>query len=397
MKKLTLFIVLLALIMAGCQNETTIPNMHRPADVEPTATYDWMAGESPVPNRRIGLTRVGVNVSYHAVSPKGIYFMQESQDPKGSYIWYTDHGSDKMIKLCGRPDCNHSNEDCNAYIYDGSLISYYGGYLYAIWGNMSDKDCKLIRMDPNGSNHITVLDFVEFAKKNGGDLVQCELITEGYLLFHTLAWKTKSDGSSQTTRAEAVEYYMYKLDGSRGEPIVKKTRGTLYNCGDVVLSLSLETKNGAEYSLCNTDFETDTATYLTDHPGVAGYYGEQQAYYFRDGAIRRLTYSTKEEEIMVDTGLEGDYFLFTFPDCMVLAYRGFEGGDPNFYFYNWAFELVDTVATGLGGNCGLQHLLIAETAERFILTTTYLGMPKYYINKAELGTDDVKLHKFQYS
>ncbi len=402
MKKRVLLIVLLilALLLAGCQNENIpplVPDGTRPPDIEPTATYDWMAGESPVPNRRIGLTRVGVNLFYHAVSPKGVYFMQEAQDPKDSYIWYTDHGSDQMIKLCGRADCNHNNEDCNAYVFGGSLISYYGGYLYAIWGNMSEDDCKLIRMEPDGSNHVTVLDFVEFAKENGGDFVQCEKITEGYLLFQTLAWKTVTNGSSQTTSAETVDYYLYKLDGSKGAPKEKTTRGMLYNCGDMVLSFDVDPESETGYSLWSTDLDTDTATFLTHHPGVPGYYDEEQGYYFRDGAICRLTYSTQEEEILVDTGLEEDYFLFVFPDCMVLARSGFEGGDQNLYIYNWAFELVDTVATGLGGNTGLQFSLIAETAERFILTTTYLGMPKYYINKAELGTGDVKLHKFNYT
>lgn len=140
MKKHVLLIVLMLLpaLVAGCQNESGLPEATRPEDVEPTATYDWMAGESPVPNRRIGLTRVGVNISYHTVSPKGVYFMQEAQDSKDSYIWYTDHGADQMVKLCGRPDCDHNNEDCNAYIFDGSLISYYGGYLYAVWESMSD-------------------------------------------------------------------------------------------------------------------------------------------------------------------------------------------------------------------------------------------------------------------
>lgn len=393
---LLIAVIIFSMLISGCQNNSGDPDLTRPEDIEPTASYDWMAGDSPVPNRRIGLARAGV-ISYHAVSPAGVYFMQEAQDPKGSYIWYTDHGSDQMIKLCGRPDCDHNNEDCNAYIYDGSLISYYGGYLYAVWGSMSDDDCKLIRMEPDGSNHVTVLDLVEFAKENGGDIAQCYEITEGYLLFHTLAWKTQTNGSSQTTSAEPVKSYLYKLDGSKGAPKEKRTRGTVYNCGDVVLSFDHDPESKTGISLWNTDLDTDTSTFLTHHPGVPGYYSEEQGYYFRDGAICRLTYSTQEEEIMVDTGLEGDYILCAFPDCMVLAYRGLEGGDQNLYIYNWAFELVDTVATGLGGNYGLHFLLISETAERFILTTANLGMPKYYINKSELGTGNVKLHEFIYT
>lgn len=42
-------------------------------------------------------------------------------------------------------------------------------------------------------------------------------------------------------------------------------------------------------------------------------------------------------------------------------------------------------------------MLIAETAERFFLTTGYLGMPKYYINKADFGSGNVEVHEFKYS
>ena len=130
MRKLTVFIVLMALMMAGCQSE---PATKMP-DVEPTATYDWMAGESPVPNERIGVHRSSLANGFQTVSPQGTYFLTEVDSARNCYILYADHGSDTFVKLCGRADCLHSDPDCNAYIYAGSFLSYYNGYLYAVSG-----------------------------------------------------------------------------------------------------------------------------------------------------------------------------------------------------------------------------------------------------------------------
>ncbi|MBQ7344911.1 MAG: hypothetical protein IJW45_02480 [Oscillospiraceae bacterium] len=402
MKKRISYVLFLLLIvfLLGCQNEQIQPDVTRPKETEPTATYDWMAGESPVENVRMGVTRVGVNKVYHAVSSTGVYFMGKESKSSDPYIWYVDNGTDTLVKLCGRPDCVHDSSDCNAYVYEGTLLSYYEGHLYAVSGSNSDEECKLLRMDPDGSNRVTALDLLSFAKENGGEWVTCEMITEGYLLFHTGIYEKEVNGTTQTLRPKELEYYLYKLDGSKGAPVIQKTSGALYNCGDVVLGLSLETRNGGEYgSLWKIDLEADTATYLTDHPGEPGCFGEEEGYYFRDGAICRLTYETQEEQIMVDTGLQGDYFLFTFPDMMVVASRGFELTDNHFYIYNWDFQLVDTIEI----DCeeyefyyGLQHMLIAETAERLILSDGLLGFPRYYIDKSDLGKGNVEIHEFKY-
>ena len=412
MKKHGLLIVLLilALLATGCQTETAqpqgsspnslvVPNATRPEDIEPTATYDWMAGESPVPNKRMGLQRAGINGLYYTLSPTGIYFI-DNPDSGGSFIRYADNGSDTFIKLCGRPDCNHGNENCNAYLNYGNALCYYGGYLYAVTGTGAiAPECKLIRMEPDGSNHVAVLDLREFAKAHGGDYVECNVFREGYCLFSVYDFKDMGGQFSGTW----IAYYLYKLDGSMEEPQnVMNVEGggmILYNCGTVCLTYRNDVQNGGEYgSYWNWDPETDTITYLTDHPGQPGWFGEDEAYYFKDGAICRLTYASQTEEKVVDTGLKGNYYLFAFPDCIAVACRDLsEATDNCLYIYNWAFELVETVEIGYSHSFGSAHLLIAETAERFILSDEPMGMPKYYINKAELGTGDVKLHKFSYT
>ena len=383
MRKLTVFIVLMALMMAGCQSEpaTKVP------DVEPVATYDWMAGESPVPNERVGVFRSSTTNYCQAVSPQGTYFLATAY-ATDCYILYADHGSDTFVKLCGRPDCTHSSPDCNAYVSNGKKLSFYNGYLYVAAGLMGGD--RLIRMDPDGSNHVTVLDLQKFAEDRGAEFANCLVITKGIVLFDLNTWAEEDGEFVEAYMAS----YMYKLDGSMAEPQKTKAEAApYYHCGDVFFSLSdSELVDGGD-SLWDWDPETDSLTYLTEYPRIPGYYGSEEAYYFRDGAVVRLTYATQTEETLIDTGLDGNYYVFCFPECMVLASRT-GGADDNLYIYNWAYELVDTVK-GPKSNDAMQRLLLAETAERFIFSDTWDGAPLYYINKSELGTGNAKLHSFK--
>lgn len=378
--------LILALLLGGCQNEPA----SKPKDIEPTATYDWMAGESPVPNERMGVLRSSLTTGLQTVSPKGIYFIVEADAARNSYILYADHGSDRFIKLCGRSDCSHSGADCNAYVYNGEKLSYYGGYLYVVSGDGGGD--RLIRMDPDGANHLTVLEFQKFADEHDADFAQCTLISKGICLVDLCNWVEVNGNYT----SEYVETYMYKLDGSMGEPqAVEIGAAVFYNCGDVFYSSADSIYGNDCKSIFNWNPETNTLTYLTEHPGVPGYFGEKEAYYFKDGAVRRVTYATQTEEIVIDTGLKGSYYAFSFPDCLVIASREMgKDTDNSLYIYNWAFELVDTVRVPNPYSGIPKSLLIGETAERFILSDTYDGLPLYYINKSELGTEDVKIHKF---
>lgn len=401
MKILRIFSVIvfaLSLFLSGCQSENVpiIQDSTRPPEPEPVITYDWMAGESPVPSQRSGMCRACVSTNEVAVSPSGMYYLPHVSGTNDSYIVYADHGSNMFIKLCGRADCSHNNSDCNAHLNDGTHLSYYGGYLYAVaGGRMVTERCELIRMNPDGSNRMTTLDLYAFAKNQGGDFATCELITDGICIFAVYRWK----GTGGTVTSSKMNYYFYKLDGSMKEPAdLESSTGILYSCGDVLLAYRGEVRHGGEYgSYWNWDPDANALTYLTDHPGQPGWFGEEHAYYFKDGAICRLTYETQTEEVLVDTGLEGKYYLFSFPDCMVLASRDdSDSADNNLYIYNWAHELVETVEINYDHTGRTQFVLLSETAERLILTDRFEGKPLYYINKSDFGTGQAEIHKFSY-
>ena len=398
-KRLFLFVLTGAMLLSGCLRD--IPS--KPQEEVDTFIYPWMAGESPVPERRVGLLRQGLINTPQAISPSGVYFMEQGGDSKGNFILYADHGSDTLIRLCGRADCSHSDEDCNAYLYRGSSLSYYNDHLYGVSGKLSEEACMLVRMNPDGSNHVAVLDILEFAREHGGDYVEWCGISDGILMFDVWHWvEDETYGEDPYKKAYCgtfLQSYYYRLDGSMRDPEEVNCNGLLLNdIPNGFLVWLEESKTGIkEGSFWSWDFDTNTGGYLTDYPGQFGWFDEKQVYYHWDGAICRRDNATGTETVMVETGLEGDYYLTAFPDCIVLTSLSAETtASKMIYIYNWAFELIDAVNIDYPHSSSINDLLICETAERFILSDNNKGNPLYYIEKSELGTGNVQIHEFQY-
>ncbi len=400
MKRMIALLLMAVLLLTGCQvgGEQPGSNDATTAPTEAQPLYDWMAAESPIPVRRSGLLRAGLNTVPFDVTNEGFYYIA---NPVGSdtnsYILYGDNNSDTVIKLCGRADCTHDTKDCNAYA--GSCchaISCWNGYLYAVIeesGNLGEESLKLYRMNVDGSERIVVLDLDQFALDNNLNFASYSLMTEGYLNFSIGHYEKQPDGSLQP---ESDEYYYFALDGSMAEPkILESEVGSLYSCGDVILSLGDAQNGGTHGGYYDWHPETDTATFLCDHPGQPG--GETEAYYFKNGGVYRLTYATGMEEKLFDTGLTGKYYAIILPDCIVVVSSDFEDlSDKNLYIYNWDYQLIDTIAITYPLMCFMVDMaIVAETAERIVLTNSTLGLPMYYIEKAELGTGNAKIHAFQ--
>ena len=403
MKRMIALLLMAVLLLTGGQvgGERPGSNDATTAPTEAQPLYDWMAAESPIPVRRSGLLRAGLNSVPFDVTNEGFYYIA---NPVGSdtnsYILYGDNNSDTVIKLCGRADCTHDTTDCNAYVGSTCFaISYWNGYLYAVYEeyveSIGNHNLILCRMNLDGSNRVVVRDLHQFALDNDLEYAHYSLMTDGYLKFSIGHYEKQPDGSLQP---ESDEYYYFALDGSMAEPkILESEVGSLYSCGDVILSLGDAQNGGTHGGYYDWHPETDTATFLCDHPGQPGWFGETEAYYFKNGGVYRLTYATGMEEKLFDTGLTGKYYATILPDCIIVASKEFDNpSDKNLYFYNWNYELVDTVGiTYPFMGYMVTDAIAAETAERIILTNSTLGRPMYYIEKSELGTGNVKIHSFK--
>lgn len=399
MKKLIALVLIAMLLLGGCGTNDLPDTTTAPTEAQPQ--YDWMAAESPIPVRRSGLLRAGLNTVPFDVTNDGFYYVSlRTNASPNSYILYSDNDSDIVIKLCGRADCTHDTKDCNAYVGETCFaISCWNGYLYAVYEeymeSIGNHNLILCRMNPDGSNRVVVRDLHQFALDNDLEFASYSLMTDGYLKFSIGHYEKQPDGSLQP---ETDEHYYFALDGSMAEPkMLESEVGSLYSCGDVILSLG-DAQHGAVYGgYYDWHPETDTATYLCDHPGQPGWFGETEAYYYKDGGVYRLTYATGTEEKLFDTGLTGKYYAIILPDCIIVANSDFQNlADKNLYIYSWDYKLVDTIAITYPLMCYMvDEAVVAETAERIILTNSTLGQPMYYIEKSELGTGNAKIHSFK--
>ena len=402
-KKLIALVLIAMLLLSGCGTDELPDTTTTPTEAQPQ--YDWMAAESPIPVRRSGLLRAGLNKTPYDVTNDGFYFISTARiESSYSYILYSDNSSDMVIKLCGRADCTHDTKDCNAYVGSTCFaISCWNGYLYAVYEeadvNMGH-NLTLYRMNLDGSDRIVVLDLHQFAQDKGvaqedqQEYAAYSLMTDGYLKFAIGHYEKQPDGSLHGVRDE---YYYFALDGSMKEPKILEAKvGSMYSCGDVILSLGDAQNSGTYGGYYDWHPETDTATFLCDHPGQPGWFGETEAYYYKNGGMYRLTYATGQEEKLFDTGLTGKYYAIILPDCIIIASSDFENpSDKNLYIYNWDYKLVDTIAITYPLMCYMvDEAVVAETAERIILTNSTLGLPLYYIEKSELGTGNAKFHAF---
>lgn len=368
------------------QETTSSPTDHQDTTIQTetvvSLTYDWTAGTSPIPDVRVGILEnaLGMTSNGFECTSSGAYFHADGLS--AGYILYVDHGSDAVVILCNRPDCTHDSYQCNAVIAEGVSVNYYDGHLYAVLGGTT-----LIRMDLDGSNRERLV------SASGIDLGTPQVgytapLVAGGCYFVGL---DHLDSEGRTVS----EIYYYKLDGSM-EAMEKCTGALLFN------------NDGEEYifnqlnGIAVWDPDTNEVTMKTEFLGY-GYYGAEEAYYIDQGIVYRLTYDTGEKEVLLDTGLEGGHYLHCFPDFFVISNfpteeELFSGTFPEqqiLRFYNWNFESIGEVELTYPGATDVTKTICGETPERIYLMDSYYCVPRYYINKADLGTGDIQIHELE--
>ena len=159
-------------------------------------------------------------INYLCVTDTTIYTYikpssQSDQSDQISRILYTDKGTGITLPLCGKPECRHNDENCNAYIANphGMFgMSIYDGKL--CWFNASANSIYSATLD--GANRETLCktptDFVTYASS------PCCLFHRGYYYFSTPV-NIVSDGIP----AVSLEIKVQALDGSESFSLLKKT------------------------------------------------------------------------------------------------------------------------------------------------------------------------------
>lgn len=112
------------------------------------------------------------------------------------YIYYGEKGNPAFTILCGRPECKHNNEDCNAYIPSFSFSIFNDEiFYYQIAFGDGSHTIELWKMQLNGSQHEKVKDVFE---KPGGQLLINGYFHEGYFYYPDLNVDLISTGYSES-------------------------------------------------------------------------------------------------------------------------------------------------------------------------------------------------------
>lgn len=135
LKKIILFI-LLSCLLTSCINSKTSPSLlldNQFDTVEVLPEYDF--------RNEFGKWR-------QLYESEQAYYLFSDTNP---FLHYYDKESGISGVLCGKPEYNHSDTSCNAYLAGGSSLMYYDGYIY--WVQQGNT---LMRMKPDGTERETV-------------------------------------------------------------------------------------------------------------------------------------------------------------------------------------------------------------------------------------------------
>ena len=328
---------------------------------------------------------------------KGSYFM--CRVGAGSWLLYIEHGSDTVIKLCGRADCTHTDSDCNAYFAHGINICYYDGYLYTYGGDGSHKG--LIRLNLDGTERRMVYTLYSFEneafmQKNKYTGLSSMKILNGVFVFNLQ--KLDYNGN------EILHRYYYMLDGTMEEPKMSNNAVGIHSDGEAVISIGYD-YDKKQHVYRTWDMIADTTVTLFESPELRflGYIGVDAEYFMDDGIVYEYSYA-EGKKALFDTGLnDGEYQLSCFPDCIAISELGAAEDMTNekiieertLYFYDWSFNNLGSVNIDFPSTFTISTPICGETDERIMLTDANDLVPRYYINKSDFGTGNIEIHAYK--
>lgn len=80
-----------------------------------------------------------------AATENGFYVIQDN------CIYFIDSKSGKTVPLCGKPNCKHKDNSCNAYFRVAHKIQVYDGNIYVVARGVEERTESLYRMSLDGS------------------------------------------------------------------------------------------------------------------------------------------------------------------------------------------------------------------------------------------------------
>ncbi|HQO70030.1 MAG TPA: hypothetical protein PLH71_07015 [Clostridia bacterium] len=380
--------ILLILVLAvGCLASCSKPS---PSESNPSNTGNESSSignlntDSLKPESYYTSFKQGITIGKYLETPYGTYYCSFL-----GYLYYSEKGNTKYIKLCNKPDCNHNSNDCNAYISRSAIgIGYYDNKIYyEVWNNIN---C----MDMDGSNHKRVKTLYEGYDSNFG------FFHNGYYYYVI----TKG-GCLGAIGNDDNNLYRVKVDDDSKPEIVLTNDVILKIClfmidEDNIYIIADNPNNSKFISLYSYSTVSKSWSELSDAFGGPGayYINDDTGYcYINNKGFYEIDIDTKQMKQMkaLEFENEGICSALYYPDYIYLIHytnEPFDYLNQILYIYDWDYNLIDSVefdkVYGTGG-------FVGDVDGYIIFTSNFDVKPDYYIDKSEIGTGNLMFHKIE--
>lgn len=328
------------------------------------------------------------SVSLYLVTPYGMYMNIRK------YIYYSEKGNTEYIKLCNKPNCNHSTEDCNAYL-GAYQIGYYKDKIYYI----SRRDYyvnTLNCMNMDGTNH------KEIKVLNNAYISTFGYFHNGYFYYMLgfpglqLIGITNDDNNLYKVKVDDNSKPEIILTGD----IIKKS---MFYVVEDTIYLIVSDDEGFGCCLYSYSCKTGALTKISDCWAGISYYTKDYGYCYRinEGIYK---YNVETGEVTLEKAIKFDNHghceVRFYPDYIYLIhnrnddYRALREQDLVLYIYNWDYEIIETVLLDFI-NKGKRGGFITDVGDYIIFASDMDNKPDYYIDKSEIGTDKFTFHKIE--
>lgn len=427
-KKAAAFLLCMAaLFFCGCEGKPTAStSVETGAATNAPRCYDFHYGT---------LLSIGSGNNILETEDAVYYLFQD-------HIYYSDKTYKEFLPLCGKPDCNHKNADCDALICTKSGIWIYDGYLFYVDAVPEDDEHEvyvtepaLWRMRLDGSQHEKVMqlpiqDFGFTPLRNSWSYV----FTNKYLYVACSAYQTDSVGPEASNGAARCSYVI-QLDSfevsiipSDNAPAPQSFVGLpLAGRGSLLYSVRSHEDDPETGLLDLAVFDLDTLEGRSIGTLAKNFYYLEGGFLLQDHAFEyicfdaqnmrmslyRMDLETGENELLSEGGVQEARWYnmdwknqYLFCHCRSSALDRSEWG---FYAFDPDLSAVDT----------LPYTDVPEevtTIRVFLQTDSYIfaapeaqinpdqpeavgiyaafTIPTWYIDKAEIGTGTLAWHRW---
>ncbi len=369
MKKSVLISIFLASIMlhlfSACDNQTIYNHAVKPT----TSGYE-------------DYKVYGANPDFYLETSNGSYYTDFK------YVYYTDRGSTKYVKLCGRPDCKHDSKDCNAYIGETTIGSY-NDHIY--WWGRDDRGqgLSLYRMNLDGSEHEKVKNIVIADSWN----YSC-IFHRGYL-FYTLG-EINGDFND-------CGKILYKIsldnESSASELVDSEDIGPISGFTPVNDDIFISVYDNPKHSMYFYSNKTqETIKVFDDFVFTGIIYLGNKALIFREAeGIYELPYSDFKETLVKPIDFPGNFRIYSAGNYIYLVQYANSKTSEEYmmlYIYDMSYDLVDKTVIDIPiVNKRLPSLFAVNSDYLLFSTGEFLFRPDYYIDKSQIGTGKMEFVK----